>query len=222
MDGTGILFKPFLELLSGFDAQVITLPASGDQDYQTLSNYVSARLPEEDFVLIAESFSGPIAASLSSSNKPHLRGVVFVATFLSSPNQLLLSIAKLMPIKLLASLPLSSYIQRRLFFGNTTNKDLMSLFKEALDNLSGELIKSRVDSIRSFKYMEEKSDIPCIYLRAVSDRLIPGNKALEFRSYFSKIALENIDGPHFLLQASPETCFEKLSEFIKTLNKDNK
>ena len=58
LDGTGDMFAPILSLLTDFDTEVISLPQSGSQDYETLCEHVKLSLPSEDFILIAESFSG--------------------------------------------------------------------------------------------------------------------------------------------------------------------
>ena len=98
MDGTGELFEEFLSNFDG-DYIVIPLPQSGSQDHVFLANIIKEQLPTEDFVLLAESFAGGIIPELLRQNNPHLKGVIFIASFLSSPNQLLLSIAKFLPIK---------------------------------------------------------------------------------------------------------------------------
>lgn len=51
MDGTGDLFSPLLQMLSGFQWEVIALPNSGAQDYASIIVYVKQRLPDEDLFL---------------------------------------------------------------------------------------------------------------------------------------------------------------------------
>jgi hypothetical protein len=62
-DGTGTLFAPFLRALPpGIEPVVVTYPADRNPSADELVGFVLKRLPEsEPFVLIAESFSGPIA-----------------------------------------------------------------------------------------------------------------------------------------------------------------
>jgi predicted alpha/beta hydrolase family esterase len=73
---------------------------------------VRKRLPEQDFILIAESFSGPITAALAVVGIKNLRGIIFVATFLSPPNMQLIKMARALPIKFLSSLPLAAAFHR--------------------------------------------------------------------------------------------------------------
>lgn len=69
MDGTGELFRPFLAASKPeFRATVIKYPTDKLLDYAALAESVSSQLPtDERFVLLAESFSGPIAISLAAS-----------------------------------------------------------------------------------------------------------------------------------------------------------
>ncbi|MET0090382.1 MAG: hypothetical protein ABW068_10250 [Candidatus Thiodiazotropha sp.] len=63
LDGTGRLFKGFLQCYPG-EARVVSLPMDGPQDHRALAQRISPRLPEEDYVLLAESYSGLIAMHL--------------------------------------------------------------------------------------------------------------------------------------------------------------
>ncbi len=101
MDGTGMLFDRLIALLP-LDCQIIVLPKGADQSYTYLTEYCIGRLPREDFVLLAESFSGPIAARIASDRRPNLKAVIFVATFLQPPSPPLLKLARLIsPLTLL-------------------------------------------------------------------------------------------------------------------------
>lgn len=66
LDGTGILFKPLTDVLSkDIDYLVISYPADRNLNYQELVEYVMGQLPKEDFILVGESFSGPIAYQIA-------------------------------------------------------------------------------------------------------------------------------------------------------------
>ena len=135
MDGTGNLFSPILNELSEFNCEVITLPASGPQDYLTITDFVKKRLPKDDFILVAESFSGPIGAALEMSGVENMKGIIFVATFLSAPQKLLLGLARVLPIKFLSSLPLAIILHKALFLGPNASKELLVLFQQTLLSL---------------------------------------------------------------------------------------
>ena len=85
LDGTGLLFKPFIEALpKNIETLVISYPKIKIQNYGELVSYVIAQLPEEDYILVGESFSGNIAYQIALSNPKHLKSIIFVASFLSN------------------------------------------------------------------------------------------------------------------------------------------
>ncbi|SEH70807.1 hypothetical protein SAMN05660691_00907 [Rheinheimera pacifica] len=105
-----MLFGPLLANTQGMEVVVLPLPNEGAQDYKSLSQYILKRLPHEDFILVAESFSGGIAAQLSQQIVPHLKGIIFVASFLSAPKKLMAHFASLLPIRHLTHLPFSGSV----------------------------------------------------------------------------------------------------------------
>jgi pimeloyl-[acyl-carrier protein] methyl ester esterase len=66
LDGTGRLFDPLLkELPADLRAEVISYPTDAILDYAALEQFVEAALPRRDpFIIVAESFSGPLAIRL--------------------------------------------------------------------------------------------------------------------------------------------------------------
>ncbi|PSD32440.1 alpha/beta hydrolase, partial [Stenotrophomonas maltophilia] len=72
LDGSGRLSIPFLSALQahGLTTQAITLPAQGGQDHATLAQRLWSQLPGHPFILLAESFSGPLAVELATRQPP--------------------------------------------------------------------------------------------------------------------------------------------------------
>src|SRR4051812_11267801 len=87
MDGTGLLFEPLLRLWKE-DAPPLVISYPSDQllGYDALESLVGSRLIERDpYILIAESFGGPIAMRIAARRPPNLRGLVLSATFVREP-----------------------------------------------------------------------------------------------------------------------------------------
>lgn len=192
--------------MSGYDTDVISLPQEGPQDYDTLSRWVCERLPEEDFILLAESFSGAIAAKISLRDMPALKGVIFVASFLSSPASLAVSIAKVLPIQVLSKFPGASIIHRLLFLGQGASQETVKLFCRVIDTVPELTLKARLDSISSLRYTGCKSRLPAVYIQALGDRLVRAHKDQELMKAYSGLGIEKVDGPHFVIQANPKEC----------------
>ncbi len=217
MDGTGDLFSPLLRVLSEFDCEVIALPQTGDQGYSSITKQVREKLPEEDFVLVAESFSGPIGAALAKEGCANLKGIIFVATFLSAPSKLLLAFAKFLPLKLLSRLPLSTFFHKALFLGSGASNELVNLFQSTIGSLPSSLIRARLGAMYSLSHDPEAIDLPVAYIQATSDKLVPPTKAVEFSCSFNNIIFKTVEGPHFLLQANPTECAAVISELAPLL-----
>jgi pimeloyl-ACP methyl ester carboxylesterase len=216
MDGTGELFSYILEYLKEFDTQVISLPQTGSQDYPTIINYIKSKLPNQEFTLIAESFSGALAAELAKEHLPNLKKIAFVATFLSPPNAALLSIAAKLPLKSLSKVPLAKYIQKQLFIGKSAKPELVDLFQSILNKLPSEILSNRIKTMQDLAFSTESLDIPCLYIQALSDRLVSANKYSEFQQYFSNIKLVQFEGPHFIMQTKPRECAIAIAEHAST------
>lgn len=206
MDGTGELFSPLLPYLKHYQVNIITLPENCDQSYTTLTQYISNKLPVSDYLLVAESFSGPIAAMLASSATVKPLGIVFVASFLTPPNQLLLSITRFIPIKSLATLPLIKYLCYRLLLGKDRNAALQALFDQTIKKIPSNLLKERLKTIRNLNYKEPLQNLPASYIQASEDLLVNASQLRIFKQYFPHIQQHLLPGTHFILQTNPQEC----------------
>src|SRR5690349_8746161 len=87
MDGTGTLFAPFITALEdAASIKIITYPTDQPLGYAALECLIRDQLPaNEPFVLVAESFSGPIAIALAATPPAGLLGVVLCCSFTRNP-----------------------------------------------------------------------------------------------------------------------------------------
>lgn len=219
MDGTGKLFENFISCLSEIDCSVIPLPQSGPQDVTSLSQCIREQLPSENFFLLAESFSGAIAAKLCEEPITNLRGMVFVGSFLSPPNRVALSLARALPIKILSKLPFSIFAIRKLMLGPNASDSLVEKFRNIIDTVPRETLKARFQAMQSLGSTNFSSDIPVLYLSGSGDHLVPRSKQSEFEQNFPNVEFSILDGPHFLLQTNPEASAQLVIKFTSRLTK---
>lgn len=212
MDGTGLLFRPLLPLIPG-PSEIITFPSAPPQTYQSIYTHIKARLPTEDFYLVAESFSGPIAARLASDNVAHLKGIIFVATFLSCPCKILVRLARRLPFIILLNMPFSTYIIRKFFIGPDFP---ITLFHQAMAKVSNRDLKHRLATLESLVDNPNTIYPPlkALYLRAENDVFISRKHTDEYIRAFPNIAITDIPGPHFLLQSRPNECATLINTFV--------
>ena len=91
LDGTGQLFAGFVRVLgTGVETQVLSYPKEKPLGYQELEALARASLPtDRAFVVLGESFSGPIAIRIAADPPSGLVGVILCGTFVRNPYPLL-------------------------------------------------------------------------------------------------------------------------------------
>lgn len=213
MDGTGDLFEEFLSCYDG-EKLVISLPQCGPQDYLSLARGIEMQLPNEDFILLAESFSGGIVPELLKRSPANIKGVIFVASFLSCPNRYLLPIVKVLPLKALASAPLSKIGHKILLLGQNASEALLLKFITVIKSIPEQILKSRLAVMSQQRLPQANFEVPTVYIQAMSDRLIMPRKSRELCNVFKNIEYIEIDGPHFVLQAKPKESSQLVSKAV--------
>lgn len=115
MDGTGELLTTFGEHLGKKrPVEIISYPCDEPSNYDDLVTFVIARIPQAQFVLVAESFSGPIAIEIAAATSRVL-GVVLASSFARHPApKFLASLVeifnpRLIPRRLAASMLMGSF-----------------------------------------------------------------------------------------------------------------
>ena len=110
MDGTGIELTDFVAALAPeLDAIVVTYPNDRPMDYAGHEAVARASLPiDRPFVLLGESYSGPIAISLAATAPPGLIGLVLCCSFARNPRPglaWLRPIVRFLPTRIPAAVP---------------------------------------------------------------------------------------------------------------------
>ena len=214
LDGTGLLFQPLLKTLpSDVDVVVISYPPNVLMGYKELVEYVDARLPEEDYILVAESFAGPIAYQLAQRNSSYLQSVIFVATFLESPRPLLSKLSVLFSPSLIRVMP--DLMIKSFLLGFSANKDVLGLFKESLKRVSPKVLSFRLNELSKLSQNDEqRQNVSALYIQASNDNLVLKKSAEDFKKAFSRLEIFEVKGSHFILQTSPQACSNIIEEQI--------
>lgn len=218
LDGTGEFFKPLLDVYGRDTAQLIPLPQEGPQDYAALTEYVAQRLPVDgDYVLLGESFGGPIVANLALRGQRRMKGAVFVASFLSSPAWWATTLGLALPLKMTAPTALGRMIMRSLLAGREATDRTMDWVQSVICGVPADIIKARIRTIRSMRPLSGRTDLPALYIRATQDRLISAAKFSDFAAHFTDIKLFKIEGPHLILPSRAEDCVRTIRQMFPAL-----
>lgn len=87
MDGTGKLFESLANRLSAtYEIEVVEYPTDRCLSYTELKSLVQSVIPiSRSFVLLAESFSTPLAVTIAADNPSNLKGLILCTGFVSRP-----------------------------------------------------------------------------------------------------------------------------------------
>ena len=203
LDGTGILFEPLRAALGPtVDTIVVRYPADPTLGYQELQSVAQSALPtDRPFVLLGESFSGPIAIRLAASSPPGLRGLVLAVSFASNPYPLLGWMRWCMPAGSTRSA--RHGMRYVMMLGNERPPALMPLIDQSQAAINGGIIRKRVVEMLGVDSRADlaRVDVPVLSIRARRDRLVPASNGRIIDATARTVRRVDIDGPHMLLQA---------------------
>lgn len=214
LDGTADLFDDFIFHL-GLPVQKVCYPMAGLQTYSYLIDFVKSKLPlSEDYIILGESFSGPIAAKLASENIPGMKGAVFVATFIQSPNPKLVKLAKNIPVSKVTKLPFFKFWSRRLI-GSGCSNTMIERFGQVMASLNQDIIAERLDATLSTESLGiEDITMPALYLQAKYDFMVPKYCEQGFEAICKKYQSFVIKSSHFVLQSEPKETAERIRDWL--------
>jgi len=206
MDGTGIMLRPFVEqLANGIDVQVVSYPEDIYLTHQQLADRVRDVLPSGmPYVIIAESYSGPIACLLAAHSVGDLQAVVFVASFASLPwGAIGRLIAKILPTALFRPRMPAGILRWLLMDGATP--EMISEAQDVIARVRPEVLAQRLrDSLNAdFAPMLRNSTVRIVCLAPESDRLLGTRARRRFLVARPDAEIVTIAGPHSLLQCAP-------------------
>lgn len=221
LDGTGRLLADFVDAARAMftSITVVSYPDDAPLDYAALENIARRSLPRSGwFVLLAESFSGPIAISIAASPPANLAGVVLSTTFARNPVDLLRPFAALMRFAPVRALPLPLLSWGLLGRWATPVRRLA--LDQSLRQVAPAVLRARAaEALRvDASGCLARICVPMLYLRARSDRLILAGAGAEILRGTPRATLVELDGPHMLLQAAPVASAQAVAAFVETLS----
>lgn len=217
LDGTGRLFEPFVQVLpSHLSPVVIPYPNDKPLSYAELVRFVKQQLPaSEDYVLLAESFSGPVAIEISATHPTNLKALVLSATFVSNPALVPQNTSSLIRGLFFMPEPPQLVVSRYLL-GENPPVDLVEAFRRAKRSVPPEVLAFRMRSVMNADVRRAFAacGLPILYLRAKQDRLVKARSLTEMQKIKPKMTIVEIEGPHLLLQREPEKCAEAIAHYL--------
>jgi pimeloyl-ACP methyl ester carboxylesterase len=216
LDGTGELFRPFVDTApAGATCRVVRYPEEPGWGYPDYVEFVRREhLPVRPFLVVGESFSGPVATAFAAGRPPGLRGVVLVNTFVLRPAWRVLG---RLPWKRLVASGHNRLSAGALLVGFDRVDEHLPEILRVNRQVPPVLTAARLRAVFAVDVRAELRRIPApvLYLRGHQDLLVPPwclQAALAARR---DLLVARLPGPHLLLQTHPRECWRAIRRLSK-------
>jgi pimeloyl-ACP methyl ester carboxylesterase len=220
MDGTSELFERIMrEMPREWKSIAPIYPRDVIVSYAQLLRMLQSIAPQSlPFVLVAESYSTPVAIQLAATRPGNLKGLVLCNGFATSPFKGWRRFAAKLLSPLLFRLPHTSAVIDHFLIGLDPEPSLRHLVRRTIASVKPQVLSARLVSILECDVRADlaRISIPTLYLRGQNDALIGGASVDEILSENRIVSVESIPGPHLLLQREPQRSAEIIQRFAKT------
>lgn len=223
LDGTGHLFADFAAAL-GSEVEVIVAhyPTDKPLSYAELGPIARTFLPlDQDYFLLGESFSGPLAITIATTSPPRLRGLILCCSFARNPFPLfagLRGLLRVLPVAV-APLPLLNYF----LMGRFSSAALRTKLENALALVTANVLRQRIRTVLTVDVSDALANIkvPVLYLRATEDRIVPSSSSALVAALAPLAHIVDLIGPHFLPQVLPSATATVVANFMGLVTPDS-
>ncbi|HEY4330186.1 MAG TPA: alpha/beta fold hydrolase, partial [Phycisphaerae bacterium] len=174
LHGTGGLFAPLLDQIPReYPTRLIEYPRDRAQSYPQLLLQIERDLQDlEQVILIAESFSGPLALQFAARHPSRVRAVILCVTFVTAPVPRILCWLGA-PFALIR-FPLPGFLIRMFLAGTAASKEVVRHARREIEASKSHVIAHRVISAGSVDARPalRNCGMPILCLSGSRDRLI--------------------------------------------------
>ncbi|MFZ2754487.1 MAG: alpha/beta hydrolase [Lysobacteraceae bacterium] len=220
LDGTTRMLQRFIAtMLPSFESvAAIAYPTDVVLGYRELEAIARDALPQRSpFVLLGESFSGPIAIAIAADPPPNLIGLVLSTTFARAPVPLLAPFAGLTrfaPVRMVPTTVLSAML-----LGRWSTPELRHELGSALSEVAPDVLRARAAAAMRIDVSDRlaRITVPTLSLMAKHDRLLRAGAGRQLIDSIAGIRPVALDGPHLLLQTRTGRCAAGIARFAAEL-----
>jgi pimeloyl-[acyl-carrier protein] methyl ester esterase len=214
MDGTGVLFGEFAaQSPEGFRPIVVALPRSGSYDELTESA-ASAIASDGRFVIVAESFSGPIGIRLAVRFASRVAGLVLVNTLVVPPRPRAL---RVLPWSYIFAFPPLRCVVRALLVGQSASEQSVDRVHSVIARTDADTVSIRIRSVPAVNEIDNLARLqwPVLLLRGTRDRLVSKRSAEVIARHARRLTTCDVVGPHLRLQCQPAKAWRAIEDFVR-------
>lgn len=221
MDGTGELFSEFAATLSGeFGIATVRYPTGQCLSYPELEGFVRAACPtSEPFVLLAESYSTPLAIKCAASNPKNLEGLVLCAGFATSPMRGWRRFLGWLLAPIMFRIPLPNVAAKLWLVGPDAPPSLLSAVRSAVSSVESKVLAARLLAVLGCDVRAELGQVAVsiLYIQAKQDHLVSASCLDELRQIKPQMSVATLEGQHLLLQREPYKAAGTVAGFVRSL-----
>lgn len=218
LDGTGLSFEPLLKFIpDAINITVVRYPTDKLLSFKETVECAAAQVtPGPPRIVIAESFSGPVAVQMIASGRIQAKALVLCATFAKSPYSVIWPVARFLRLSLLVRPEMPALFFKIILGDNKLIASLGPLWKKVHADVPARGMDHRLGIINRVDVTKwlTKLSLPCLYLQATDDRVVSSSCLTDFKRRIPNLVIKRIKAPHFILQARPQACLEAIEQFI--------
>jgi pimeloyl-ACP methyl ester carboxylesterase len=217
LDGTGDLFDALIDALGReIPSTVVHYASPPLMRYAECRAAVMAQLPrDEPYILLGESFSGPVAVAIAASRPLGLCGLVLCASFITSPRRSLRRFRSFIRFMPLHGAP--QWAANFVLCGKFGDAALRRRIAQTTAGVPQHVLRTRLQEVALVDASEHlrKVTVPILYLRATHDRLVPRSSADRIARLSPRVRIVDIEAPHLLLQCAPRESAQVITSFAR-------
>lgn len=217
LDGSGRLFAPLLAAgPRSFAPEPLSYPPDRPLGYDALAALVRPRLPRRRFVLLAESFSGPLAIRLAAERPKGLAALILAATFLHRPLDPFLQPLRALVGARLFGVAMPAVLVRRFMAGPDAPDGIVTEVQRAVAAVSPEVLAHRSREALAVDVRDALAgvEVPILFLAPTRDRLIRRDAHEDLLALRPDAEVAHIEAPHMVLQRCPHASLARMEEFL--------
>ncbi|HEY7088517.1 MAG TPA: alpha/beta fold hydrolase [Tepidisphaeraceae bacterium] len=218
LHGTADLYEPLLGCIPpGLAPKVIAYPPDIPLGYRELLVQIERELAQVpgEIILLAESFSGPLAMRYAARHPGRIRAIILSASFIRCP------LWRVLPpiVKHVTRFAPPAFVTRWLMVGRSASRDTCSWVRDSIRQVAPRVLAHRLKQVARIdvsKDLERCAAIPMLYLCGTDDRVVRRASLDQILKIRPKMAIRTLQGPHMLLQVRPADSWHHVAEFLRS------
>lgn len=218
LHGTDGLFHPFIQACPGnYSPHVLAYPTDEILCYQKLEDYIADDLPDDEpYLLLGESFSGPVALRIAQRRPDGLRGVILVCSFIVPPAP---PILRFLPWTLIFQLSSPLYLLRKMLARLPQNADTLEHIRQEIMKVNPAVLASRMRTVLTVDAIDalKACPVPILYIAGDHDPMVREGSVRHIKTIRPDVAVTRVDAPHWVLQVAPASAWRAINGMAENL-----